>query len=503
MNPALWLTRTAALTPDAPALMQGTRVVASYAEFARRALGVGDGLRACGVRCGDRVAVLMKNGTEYLETLYGIWAAGAAAVPINAKLHAREAAWIAGNAGARIAFVSPELAEGFAAAAPEIAIITAGERDYRALAASAPLDAPMEMGAEALVWLFYTSGTTGRPKGVMIDAGMIQAAAMAYFVDVDEVRPGDCALYAAPMSHGAGLYNFMHVIRGARHCAPESGGFDPGEILELAPALGDVHMFAAPTMVTRLTAEAKRRGADGDGIRTIVYGGGPMYVADIEAALAQFGPRFVQIYGQGEAPMTITALPRGIIADRADPRRGARLGSVGRAMSCVEVKIGDAAGNALPAGEAGEVMVRGAPVMRGYWGKPEATAAALQGGWLRTGDVGALDADGFLTLKDRSKDLIISGGTNVYPREVEEALLHHEAVAECAVVGRPHADWGEEIVAFVVAEGEVDAATLDAHCLAEIARFKRPKEYVFVDRLPKNNYGKVLKTALREMLAEA
>jgi acyl-CoA synthetase (AMP-forming)/AMP-acid ligase II len=262
-------------------------------------------------------------------------------------------------------------------------------------------------------------------------------------------------------------------------------------------------MFAAPTMVRRLVEQARHEGADGDGIRTIVYGGGPMYVADIEDAVARMGPRFVQIYGQGETPMTGTALSRGLIADRAHPRWRERLGSVGVAHSCVELRIADADGKALPAGETGEILVRGASVMLGYWRNPRATADTLRAGWLWTGDVGALDADGFLTLKDRSKDVIISGGANIYPREVEEVLLLHPAVREVSVVGRPSREWGEDVVAFIVlaAGATLDPAGLDRHCLQHIARFKRPKSYVAAAELPKNNYGKVLKTELRARLA--
>jgi acyl-CoA synthetase (AMP-forming)/AMP-acid ligase II len=257
-------------------------------------------------------------------------------------------------------------------------------------------------------------------------------------------------------------------------------------------------------MVRRLVEHAKSTGSDGKGLRTIVYGGGPMYVADIEEAVAVLGPRFVQIYGQGESPMTITALKRNLVADRTHPRWRDRLASVGRAQAVVEVQVSDESGRILPPGETGEILVRGEAVMQGYWRNPEATAKTLRDGWLWTGDVGVMDEEGFLTLKDRSKDVIISGGTNIYPREVEEALLLHEAVAEASVIGRPHADWGEEVVAFVVAKPgcAIETSTLDRHCLEHIARFKRPKAYHVVEALPKNNYGKVLKTELRAWLGK-
>ena len=236
--------------------------------------------------------------------------------------------------------------------------------------------------------------------------------------------------------------------------------------------------------------------------KTIVYGGAPMYVADIQRALRVMGPRFVQIYGQGETPMVGTVLSRADLADTAHPRHLARIASIGVAQTPVRVRVTDAEGRDLPLGEIGEIVVKGDSVMAGYWANPEATAVAVKDGWLFTGDMGALDADGYLTLKDRSKDLIISGGSNIYPREVEETLLHAPGVAEVAVVGEPDAEWGENVVAFVVLQAGTDVteAALDAHCLAEIARFKRPKRYIFVSALPKNNYGKVLKTELRARL---
>ena len=236
--------------------------------------------------------------------------------------------------------------------------------------------APVARARDDLAWLFYTSGTTGKPKGVMISNGNLHAMAFSYFVDVDDVHTADATLYAAPMSHGAGLYNFMHVMRGARHVVPKSGGFEPDEVLALARSLRDVSMFAAPTMVRRLVDRAKKEGSNGDGIRTIVYGGGPMYVADIEDAVAVMGPRFVQIYGQGESPM-ITALSRALVADRVHPRWRDRLGSVGVAQACVEVRIGNEAGHTVAQGEAGEILVRGTPVMLGYWRNPQATAKTM------------------------------------------------------------------------------------------------------------------------------
>ena len=261
--------------------------------------------------------------------------------------------------------------------------------------------------------------------------------------------------------------------------------------------------FAIRAM-TSLSAQIlglRDRGLLREGLKADVVVFDPATVAaDIERAIRVMGHRFVQIYGQGESPMVITALSRSQLADTAHPRHAQRLASVGIAQTPVEVRVADPKGNPLPIGEVGEVLVRGDTVMAGYWRDADATAAALRGGWLFTGDMGELDADGFLTLKDRSKDMIISGGSNIYPREVEEVLLLAPGVAEVSVVGAPDPEWGEVVVAFVVPRPgfELDAAQLDDVCLQHIARFKRPKRYEFVDALPKNNYGKVLKTELRE-----
>ena len=501
MNLAHFLARSARVFPARPAVASGERVLADYGALAKRCAALASALRTTlRLAPGERVGLLMTNSPEYVEILWAAWWAGLAVVPINAKLHPKEAEYILDHSGARVCFVTPDLV---ASAAGAERVIVAGSDEYRRLGAGDGEPAVADAAPDDLAWLFYTSGTTGRPKGVMITHRNLLAMTLCYFADVDAIGADDCIVHAAPMSHGSGLYGLPHVLRGAKQVIPESGGFEAAEIFTLARVHGGVAMFAAPTMVKRLVDHARAAHPPLDGIKTIVYGGGPMYLADIQDALAVMGQRFVQIYGQGESPMTITALGREHFGDAAHPRHLERLASVGVAQSGIELRIAGEDDRDLPAGTPGEVLVRGDAVMKGYWRNPEATAATLRGGWLHTGDVGALDADGFLTLMDRSKDLIISGGSNIYPREVEEALLRHPDVHEVSVVGRPHPEWGEEVVAFVVrrAATNVDAEALDRVCLDHIARFKRPRVYRFVASLPKNNYGKVLKTELRERLA--
>jgi len=505
MNPAEWLFRTARLDPEAPALFQGETCIATYRDFNDRAASIGAHLRAAhGVQKGDRVAIFMKNRTEFLEAMYGAWYCGAVVIPINSKLHPREAAWIIEDAGAEIALISDDVGATLADLGPAClkTLNSADHEDWSKMYLAPSMPSPETVEADEMTWLFYTSGTTGKPKGVMITAGNLEHMSLNYFSDVDAVSQEDAILYAAPMSHGAGIYNFMHVMKGARHVVPDSGGFEPDEILALAATLRNVSMFAAPTMVKRLVEHAVATSQTGDGIKTIAYAGGPMYLADIIQAVDVMGDRFVQVYGQGECPMGITALPKRFVSDRKHPNWKNRLASVGLAQSSVQVSICDENGHFLPPNTLGEIVVSGPTVMAGYWNNPEATAKTVKNGWLWTGDMGAIDEDGFLTMHDRSKDMIISGGSNVYPREVEEVLLDVAGVSEVAVVGQKHPEWGEIVIAFVVTSADVDESTLDAHCIANIARFKRPKAYRFVPDLPKNNYGKVLKTELRSQLEE-
>ncbi len=502
MNIGSWLEKRASLSPKRAALFDGMRCVSDYAGFDTNARSIAAWLAAQGVRAGERVAIFMENIPEYLVIQYGVWYAGAVIVPINAKLHPREAAWIINNSGASHVFVNGAKAQALEAVDVSCPLICAQTPDFESILEHQPAAKCAERAPDDLAWLFYTSGTTGQPKGVMITHRMLTLMALSYLSDVDHVSGDDTALYAAPFSHGAGLYNIMHVLKGARHVFPSSRGFKPMEIFDLAKHFGSVHLFAAPTMVKRLTQTAKAEGVDGVGLRSVIYAGGPMYLADIIEATAQFGDIFVQIYGQGECPMGITALSRDDVSDRTHDHWRARLASVGVAQSAVLVKIADKDGNEVPAGEAGDIMVQGDTVMPGYWENEEATRKAFQNGWLLTGDMGFKDAAGYVTLVDRSKDVIISGGSNIYPREVEEVLLTHPSVSEVSIVGQEHADWGEEVIAFVVVSDgfHLDNASLDAHCLASLARFKRPKQYVEIKSLPKNNYGKVLKTALRKLL---
>lgn len=507
MNIASLLVKAARTCADRPAVSLGTVPCLTYGELANRVAQLAHTLTTrFHLHPGDRVAITMSNCPEYVEVLYAIWYAGLAAVPVNAKLHQREFAYILDNSGARLCFATPDVVDTVGPLSAELdtlqTVLSTGEQAYKALFTGAQR-ALSSVAPEALAWLFYTSGTTGRPKGAMLTHRNLLVMTLSYFADIDTITASDCTIHAAPMSHGSGLYGLPHVAKAANQIMPESGGFDVNELLELLAAYDGVSFFAAPTMLTRLVNAPALASADTRHLKTLIYGGGPMYVEDARRALDLLGPKLVQIYGQGEAPMTITALSKAMHAHSAHPHYLARLGSAGVARSDVEMRVVDSSDHDVPVGEIGEVVVRGDVVMQGYWQNPEASAETLRGGWLHTGDLGSVDAEGFLTLKDRSKDMIISGGTNIYPREIEEVLLRHAGVLEVSVVGRPHRDWGEEVVAFVVPRpgNPVTAADLDTLCLNHIARFKRPRQYLFVTDLPKNNYGKVLKTNLRQRLS--
>lgn len=489
MNLFAMLDQAASRFPDRGALYLGERRVRTWMELRDRVLRLATSIREQHA-AGARIAMATHNRPEIVELMFAIWAAECVVVPINYKLHPREMAQILDDAGAARVFASSAIGAELSPMTTTTTEIIDSE-DYSRRFAAAPAQPP-RTDPSALAWLFYTSGTTGRSKGAMLSHRNLTAMTVAHLADIDDPDE-DCSLvHAAPMSHGSGLYILPYTLRGARQILPVSVTFDPDEFLDLCEYHPATSAFLAPTMVQRLVATGRSRPAN---LRTIVYGGGPMYVEGLRKAITAFGPIFAQIYGQGESPMTITGLRR---ADH-ESDDDAILGSVGYARSGMEVAVLRADGSPAPVGEIGEIVCRGDAVMSGYWHNPEATGGALKDGWLYTGDMGAFDARGFLTLRDRSKDVVISGGSNVYPREVEEVLLEHPGVAEACVVGTPDPEWGEVVIAFIV--GAVDPAALDAHLLQRIARFKRPKRYEFVAELPKNSYGKVLKRELRASLA--
>jgi acyl-CoA synthetase (AMP-forming)/AMP-acid ligase II len=482
------LDQTASRHGDRGAVFSGERRVCTWAELRDRALRLAGSLRVLHP-AGARIAIASENRPEIVELMFAVWAAECVVVPINYKLHALEMAQIIEDSGAAEVFASPKIGAELSAVTG-VPIEVVSSETYARRLECAPAPVPNTDPAE-LAWLFYTSGTTGRSKGAMLSHRNLMAMTVSHLADFDDPDVACSLLHGAPMSHGSGLYIAPYVLRGARQVIPESAAFEPDEFLDLCEHHPGCSTFLAPTMVQRLVQSGRGRPSN---LRTVVYGGGPMYVDSLKKAMAAFGPIFVQLYGQGEAPMTITGLRRADHVDADD----ATLGSVGYARSGVDVAVLRSDGTTAGIDEIGEIACRGDVVMSGYWNNPGATAETLKDGWLHTGDMGSFDARGYLTLRDRSKDVVISGGSNIYPREVEEVLLEHPDVTEACVVGAPDPDWGEVVVAFIV--GTAVESELDAHLLERIARFKRPKRYLYIDELPKNSYGKVLKRELRERL---
>ena len=497
MNLFALLDQAATRHGDRGAVYHGDQQVHTWSALRERALRLAGSLQELGP--GARIAVASENSPQIVELMFAIWAAECVFVPLNYKLHPREMDQILDDSGAAVVFASAKIAS----ALPEVTSVpieTIGAVGYEQRCTSDMAAVPRATDPADLAWLFYTSGTTGRSKGAMLSHRNLLAMTLSHLADFDSPDENSSLIHGAPMSHGSGLYVPPYVLRGARQVVPASGAFDPDEFLDLCDLHPRCSAFLAPTMVSRLVQTGRDRPAN---LETIVYGGGPMYVDSLKKALAAFGPIFVQLYGQGEAPMTITGLRRADhVADRAVGAGWAPdevLGSVGYARSGVDVAVLQPGGTPAAVGEIGEIVCRGDVVMSGYWNNPAATLATLRDGWLHTGDLGSFDADGLLTLRDRSKDVVISGGSNIYPREIEEVLLEHPGVVEAGVVGAPDEEWGEVVVAFIV--GDAAPEDLDALLLQRIARFKRPKRYAFVDELPKNSYGKVLKRQLREQLS--
>jgi long-chain acyl-CoA synthetase len=485
---------------DRPAVVLGDRPVRTWAQLAQAVARRAAGLRERhGVMPGDAVALFAANHPAYLEALFAIWHAGAVAVPIGGALHPREAAEMVHRSHARLCFATADVAESLLSLVDGVPVVVLGEAEDDALLSHEPV-APVPRLPTDDAWIFFTSGTTGRAKGARLTHHNLLAMASAYMADAAQVEPADSIVHVAALSHASGLLSLAFVARGAAQVLPASGGLDAAELFDLVAAGERSTFFVPPTLLRRLSAHSRTTRVPAERLGTIIVGAAPVIPSDLRDAVAAFGPCVWNGYGQGESPCTITAHGKAAIGAAVEANDEDALRSVGVARVGTRVRVVDGDGAELGPGTLGEVVVDGPTVMAGYLDLPDATAAALRGGWLHTGDLGAFDDRGRLTLVDRATDVIITGGYNVHPREVEDVLQLDPAVADAAVVGVPDPEWGERVVAFVVpAPGaEVDETALDRRCLDSIARHKRPREYRILDELPRNAAGKVLKKRLRE-----
>lgn len=509
MNLGRLLTQTARRLPDAPALVW-RETTWTWRELDARVDRLASALRARGVGAGERVLVHSRNTNAMFESLWATWKVGGVWVPTNFRLTPPEVAYL-GSASRACLMLRDRGFAGHARAvreaAPALRHVLAvgdaeeGEEDYETVltaAAPPPPDHEAEVGPDDPCWFFFTSGTTGRPKAAVLTFGQMGFVTVNHAADL---MPGlterDVSLVVAPLSHGAGVHALPQVARGACSVLLPGERLDAGEAWRLIRERGVTNMFTVPTI---LAALAEHPGAAPHALRHVIYAGAPMYRADQKRALERLGPCLVQYFGLGEVTGCITVLraDRHSLDDR-DPR----VGSCGAPRMGMDVAIFDAAGARLPAGATGEIGVRGPAVCAGYFENPEADAKAFRAGWFRTGDLGHLDAAGYLFVTGRASDMYISGGANVYPREVEEALLTHPAVLEAAVVGVPDPKWGEAGVACLVLRPGAAAteAEILAHLAPRLARYKQPRRVVFWAELPKSGYGKVPKAALRAKVA--
>ncbi|MGH9003300.1 MAG: AMP-binding protein, partial [Acidimicrobiia bacterium] len=415
----------------------------TYREVDDRASALAAGLaEELKVQPGDRVAVMMSNSPELLETLFAVWKAGATISPLNARLTREEIEYQVNDCEAKVFIVGAEFTEtalglrdqlgveAFVleseAAAAEDGLVGLGALRDRHAGQQPPDPGTVDTD---VAWLAYTSGTTGRPKGAMLSHGCLTFVAVSWLADLQRLEPEDVALVAAPLTHGAGIMALAFVMKAATQVLAH--GFDPANILEIIKTEKVTHTWMVPTQIRMILDSPALETADLSTLKTIVYGGAPMYVEDLRKALSLFGNVFVQLFGQTESPMTGTILrAQEHVLDGPLARR---LGSCGRPRAGVQIRILDDSDHTVGPGETGEICIRGGSVMKGYWERPEETAETLRGGWLHTGDIGRMDEDGYVYILDRTKDMVISGGVNIYPREIEEVLIAHPAVSEACV----------------------------------------------------------------------
>ncbi len=477
----------------------------TYREYYERVQRTAGALRSLGVARSDVVGVLLYNRIEFLELLGACAHLGAIFMPLNWRLAGPELAYIADHAGASTVISEPELAGNLDALhdlGGERTWVMVGEAEDRwrslgeAVAAADLVAEAAEVAGDDVMRLMYTSGTTSRPKGVMITYDNLYWKSIGQVVEL-EMTAQDRGLASGPLYHVGALdmtTTNMLYVGGSTHILPR---FDVGAVLDAIEQRRITNLWFAPAMVHAVVGADGLADRDLDSVRLILDGGEKMPLPLIEKVLDAFpNAWFSDAYGLTETVSGDTYLDKGKMRDK--------IGSVGKPIPHCEVRIVDEDDNPLPAGERGEICIRGPKVCKGYWKDEEATARALRGGWLHTGDVGLLDEDGFLFIVDRLKDLIISGGENIASSEVERVIYEHEAVSEAAVVGSPHPRWNEVPVAYVVLrEGaEVSEDELDAHCRERLARYKTPKGFRFIDALPRNPTGKVLKRELRDLEAD-
>jgi len=509
MNVGTLFTKSARSFPDRLAIAYGDYEL-SYQQANERINKLANGLKGLGIQKASNVAILLHNCPEFLETLFACFKAGLGSVPINFRLHPKECSFIIDNSEAVAVVLGEDFRDSLYALRNEMPRVKhyicitdplEGMLPYEALLKNQPTRfTDEEVERDHLAWLFYTSGTTGRPKGAMLTHHNLVVMSMNFFADMAPLGPDDVVLHAAPLSHGSGLYALPNVAKAAANVILKSKTFDPKVVFETIQRRKVTNIFMAPAMIKRLITSPEIDKYDLRSLKCINYGGAPIYEEDLKAAVRKLGPVFVQLFGQAEAPMTISYLRREEHLLEGTAEEMKRLTSAGIPRTDLEVKIVDPNDQELPSGEMGEIVVRGEVVMKGYWRNPEASAETLRGGWLHTGDLGIMDEKGYVYILDRAKDMIISGGENIYSREIEDVILKHPAVFEVAVIGVPDEKWGESIKAIVALKQGQKATGEEIinFCKENLAYYKVPKIIEFRGELPKTDVGKVSRRELRE-----
>lgn len=484
----------------------------TYGELGARARRVARAFRSLGAEPGDRVVILSPNSCEWAESYQGLALGGQVRVGLLPRLHPAELAQIAADADPSFALVDGAwLAEHGTAWIPpqvkEIVVLGGGEPHgripYEEFVASGTDDELPLPDAEDDAWLLYTSGSTGRPKGVRVTHRTVGALIRNAREVLPVLGPGDAALHTAPISHFSG--GIADVVTASGGLNVYERAFDAARVADAAQG-GEITVLPlVPTMITMLLEELATRGKPAGrigNVRVLPYAGSAIQPDRAAKARAYFGEAMQQLYGASEAQLPITTLLPGDHVETTNERGLPRLASAGKVTPHVEVEIVDADRRPVSPGTSGEIRTRGDHVSAGYWRQPETTAETFADGWAHTGDVGYLDENGFLFLLDRRKDMIITGGFNVYPREIENVISELHGVREVAVVGAPDDRWGEAITAFVSTEPgpTLSPEGVLAHCRAHLGGYKVPKRVVFVDELPKTGTGKIQKQLLREKL---